>query len=99
MKLKEEYALNAVKAILADLNPNDLLAVENLASKLRAQLRYKEEYEPSILALKLVSAEWDLYRAKWESLPPCECGVCGMVYKHHCGSTPCCGSVAYILSN
>lgn len=92
----EEYNLNAIKASLAELNPNDLAAVEALAAKLRVPLEC-EEYPPAILALKLVSAEWGVHQAKWNLLPACECAACGIVYEHHCGSTPCCGSVAYVV--
>lgn len=26
-----------------------------------------------------------------------ECNVCGKRYKNHAGSTPCCGSIAFIV--
>lgn len=26
-----------------------------------------------------------------------ECNVCGQRYENHAGSTPCCGSIAYIV--
>lgn len=27
-----------------------------------------------------------------------ECNVCGQRYENHAGSTPCCGSIAYLVS-
>lgn len=26
-----------------------------------------------------------------------ECAVCGAIYQDHCGSTPCCGAVSYLI--
>lgn len=27
------------------------------------------------------------------------CDVCGQIYEDHAGSTPCCGSIAYVLDD
>lgn len=43
--------------------------------------------------------KWNEYAKDQPKKHDSECAVCGQIYKNWAGSTPCCGSVAFIVES